>query len=181
MDIIKVRVGKKIVEGYLKNAGKMSANAMVIICEDPKFEEYSLSYSEKEFKAVKDLYTTHKPYSKRSKTAVSGFDLIFPIGKLEELIYPGILGAIVDFYRHDLRLVDDYERTWYGPEFYGRYNTTGKFPDLSKDKNYSAFRRAVVGAKILGNLISKYLPEYNKQVSQVISDDLTEYIKQQSK
>ena len=112
MDIIKVRVGKKIVEGYLKNAGKMSANAMVILCEDPKFEEYSLSYSEKEFKAVKDLYTTHKPYSKRSKTAVSGFDLIFPIGKLEELIYPGILGAIVDFYRHDLRLVDDYERTW---------------------------------------------------------------------
>lgn len=87
----------------------------------------------------------------------------------------------MDFYRHDLRLVDDYERTWYGPEFYGRYNTTGKFPDLSTDKNYSAFRRAVVGAKILGNLISKYLPEYNKQVSQVISDDLTEYIKQQSK
>lgn len=181
MDIIKVRVGKKIVDGYLKNTGKASVNAMVILCEDPKFEEYGLSYSEKEFKAVKELYTAHKQYSNRSKTAISGFDLVFPIGKLEELIYPGILGAIVDFYRHDLRLVDDYERKWYGPEFYGRYNTTGKFPDLSTDKNYSAFIRATVGTKILGNLISKYLPEYNKSASQVISDDLTEYIKQQSK
>lgn len=79
MDTIKVRVGKKIVEGYLKNAGKARANVMVILCEDPKFEEYCLSYSEKEFRAVKELYTTHKPYSNRSKTAISGFDLIFPI------------------------------------------------------------------------------------------------------